>query len=291
MVTLGEIVEILRGSNLGLVRSYADFNRFTHVGKGLLSRSTKESLTQTGVAVINVEFSRADSMVRMMDQLIEDDIGRFQADLVRLTGGRDRAQAKLIKNQNQFFPNGNSPLYSDPKVSYNLLMEKMTKRERKEQKKAEYQEVLKKQKMNDMLKKFGIWGGAAAILIASVWGLFVLSTTTPSATTGVEAPAISNNDITIGSSSAQVSLVEYSDFQCPACAAYHPIVNQLLAEFEGKLKLAYRFFPLSQTHKNAMISAQAGYAAFKQNKFEDMYNMLLTPKMIGQMRTMRRINS
>ncbi len=150
----------------------------------------------------------------------------------------------------------------------------MTKRERKEQKKAEYQEVLKKQKMNDMLKKFGIWGGAAAILIASVWGLFVLSTTTPSATTGVEAPAISNNDITIGSSSAQVSLVEYSDFQCPACAAYHPIVNQLLAEFEGKLKLAYRFFPLSQTHKNAMISAQAGYAAFKQNKFEDMYNML-----------------
>ena len=104
VVTLGEIVEILRGSNLGLVRSYADFNRFTHVGKGLLSRSTKESLTQTGVAVINVEFSRADSMVRMMDQLIEDDIGRFQADLVRLTGGRDRAQAKLIKTKTSFSP-------------------------------------------------------------------------------------------------------------------------------------------------------------------------------------------
>lgn len=156
-------------------------------------------------------------------------------------------------------------------------MAKLTKRERKEQKKVEYQEVLKKQKRNDMLKKAAIWGGAALILIASVWGLVALSNSTSnSSSQTITAPPISKDDITEGSPSAKVSLVEYSDFQCPACAAYNPLVNQLLTEFEGKIFYAYRFFPLSQVHKNAMVSAQAGYAAYKQGKFKDMENTLFS---------------
>ncbi len=156
-------------------------------------------------------------------------------------------------------------------------MAKLTKKERKEQKKVEYQEVLKKQKMNDMLKKAAIWGGAALILIASVWGLVAFSNSTPNTSPDViTAPPISKDDITIGSPSAKVSLVEYSDFQCPACAAYYPLVNQILAEFTGKVTFAYRFFPLTQTHKNALVSAQAGYAANKQNKFREMSDMLFS---------------
>ena len=154
-------------------------------------------------------------------------------------------------------------------------MAKPTKKERKEQKKIEYQEVLKKQKMNDMLKKAAIWGGAALILIASVWGLILLSNSTSNSKPDViTAPPISKDDITIGSQSAKVSLVEYSDFQCPACAAYNPLVGQILTEFNGKIIYVYRFFPLSQTHKNALVSAQAAYAAHKQGKFKEMNDML-----------------
>lgn len=156
-------------------------------------------------------------------------------------------------------------------------MAKLTKKERKEQKKTEYQEVLKKQKLNDMLKKTTIWGGAALILIASVWGLVALSNSTSnSSPTVITAPPISKDDITIGSSSAKVSLVEYSDFQCPACAAYNPLVGQILTEFDGKIFYAYRFFPLNQVHKNGMISAQAAYAAHKQGKFKEMEDMLFS---------------
>lgn len=156
-------------------------------------------------------------------------------------------------------------------------MAKLTKRERKEQKKTEYQEVLKKQKRNDLFKKAAIWIGAALILTASVWGLVALSNSTSDSKPDViTAPPISKDDITIGSSSAKLSLVEYSDFQCPACAAYNPLVSQILAEFDGKIIYAYRFFPLSQTHKNAIISAKAGYAAYKQSKFKEMNDMLFS---------------
>lgn len=154
-------------------------------------------------------------------------------------------------------------------------MAKLTKRERKEQKKLEYQEILAKQKRNQKLSKFGIWAGVAAVLALSVWGLVALSNTTQNGETQeITAPEVSQSDITIGSSSAKVSLTEYADFQCPSCAAYHPLVNQLLSEFDGKIIFAYRFFPLSQIHKNAIISAQAGYAAHKQEKFKEMYDML-----------------
>lgn len=153
-------------------------------------------------------------------------------------------------------------------------MEKLTKNQKKELRKFENQKKQDFQKRNDLFKKAAIWGGAVLILALSVWGLVSLSSSTPNSTSQITAPPISKNDITIGTPSAKVSLVEYSDFQCPACAAYHPIVNQLLSEFSGKIIFAYRFFPLSQVHQNAMTSAQAAYAAYKQGKFTDMYNML-----------------
>jgi len=153
-------------------------------------------------------------------------------------------------------------------------MAKMTKRELKEQRRLENQEKLKNQKRNEMIRKIAIWAGAAIILGASVWVLIVLSNSTPNKENKITTPPISKDDITIGTESARVTLVEYSDFQCPACAAYHPIVSQLISEFEGKLLFAYRFFPLSQTHKNAMISAQAAMAAHKQGKFREMHDML-----------------
>lgn len=70
----------------------------------------------------------------------------------------------------------------------------------------------------------------------------------------------------------KVTLIEYSDFQCPACGAYYPMVKQLGQEFKN-VSIVYRHFPLTQ-HANARVAAQAAEAAGQQGKFWEMHNML-----------------
>lgn len=77
-----------------------------------------------------------------------------------------------------------------------------------------------------------------------------------------------------GNPSASVTLVEYSDFQCPACGAYSTIVKRLIGEFGDRVKLIYRHFPLRNTHKNAQLAAQAAEAAGSQGKFWEMHDLL-----------------
>ncbi len=153
-------------------------------------------------------------------------------------------------------------------------MEKLTKKEKKEFKKLELQEKLKKEKRKQMFRQIGIWAGVAIVLILAVYGLIKVANSPTSNSTTSKVTPVSKNDIATGSAKAKVVLIEYSDFQCPACAAYYPLVNQLLSDFTGKIYFVYRFFPLSQIHQNAMLSSQAAYAAEKQGKFWDMSSML-----------------
>jgi len=88
------------------------------------------------------------------------------------------------------------------------------------------------------------------------------------------APAITAADWTMGDKNAKVSLIEYGDFQCPACGEYYPIVNQLLKNYGNNILFVFRNFPLYTIHPDAGISAQAAEAAGLQGKFWDMYNML-----------------
>lgn len=64
-----------------------------------------------------------------------------------------------------------------------------------------------------------------------------------------------------------VTMVEYGDFQCPACKSYHPVVNELLKAFPERLKLIFKNYPLTQVHPNAMAAAIAAEAVGKQGKF------------------------
>lgn len=77
----------------------------------------------------------------------------------------------------------------------------------------------------------------------------------------------------LGPSDAKVTIVEFGDYQCPACGVYHPIVKQLLQDYSGKVSLTFRHFPLPQ-HQNALPAAIAAEAAGKQGKFWDMHDML-----------------
>lgn len=151
---------------------------------------------------------------------------------------------------------------------------KLTKKEKKEFRKLEWAEKTKLQERNDKIKKNSIWAAAILVIILSVAGLFWLVTTPTPSGSSIKVPEISTKDITNGEINGKVSLIEYSDFQCPACASYNPFVKQLLSDYKGEIYYAYRFFPLTNIHKNALISSQAGYAAYKQGKFFEMGDIL-----------------
>lgn len=71
-----------------------------------------------------------------------------------------------------------------------------------------------------------------------------------------------------------VTLVEYGDFQCPACTAYHPLVKQVVEKYKTDITFQFVNFPLVQLHPNAMAAHRAAEAAGMQNKYWEMHDML-----------------
>lgn len=69
----------------------------------------------------------------------------------------------------------------------------------------------------------------------------------------------------------KVTFVEFLDFECEACAAAYPAIEQLRDAYDGKVTFVVRNFPL---HNNSVAAAKAAEAAAAQGKFEEMYMML-----------------
>lgn len=70
--------------------------------------------------------------------------------------------------------------------------------------------------------------------------------------------------------SATTTLVEFGDYECPACALYSPMVRQLLTDFAGKINFVFRNYPLSQ-HSNSLLASYAVEAAGLQGKYWQMH--------------------
>jgi protein-disulfide isomerase len=77
-----------------------------------------------------------------------------------------------------------------------------------------------------------------------------------------------------GNTESDIRLIEYSDFQCPACKAAAPAVDALVQQFGDQFVLEYRHFPLRSIHPNAQLAAQAAEAAGIQGKFWEMHDIL-----------------
>lgn len=77
-----------------------------------------------------------------------------------------------------------------------------------------------------------------------------------------------------GSAEAKVTIVEFSDFQCPACQAIQPLVKQVTAQYPDDVRLVYRHFPISSIHPYAQIAAQASEVAAEEGKFWEMHDLL-----------------
>ena len=89
-----------------------------------------------------------------------------------------------------------------------------------------------------------------------------------------ESLTIADNDWVKGDSDSKNILFEFSDFQCPACAGYQPLVKQITEELSSQVKVVYKHFPLSSIHTNALDAAKAAEAAGKQEKFWEMHDLL-----------------
>ena len=77
-----------------------------------------------------------------------------------------------------------------------------------------------------------------------------------------------------GNPDGAVTLIKYSDFQCPACAQFAPVVDEMLAEFGDDVRFEYRQFPLMQIHPSAELAARSAEAAGQQGKFYEYHDKL-----------------
>ena len=79
---------------------------------------------------------------------------------------------------------------------------------------------------------------------------------------------------TVGEGKAGVLLVEYADFQCPGCAGFFPILNEIKTKYKEYITFQFVNFPLSQIHPNAIPAHRAAHAASLQGKFWEMHDLL-----------------
>lgn len=86
-------------------------------------------------------------------------------------------------------------------------------------------------------------------------------------------PSVTEDDHVKGSKNAPVTIIEYSDFECPYCGAFIPTVEQVLAQYKDKVRLVYRHFPLS-FHPAALPAALASECAAEQGKFWEFHDAL-----------------
>lgn len=83
-----------------------------------------------------------------------------------------------------------------------------------------------------------------------------------------------DDDHVRGKQDAAVTLIEYSDFECPFCQSFSGSVAQALQEFPNDVRLVYRHFPLEQIHPNSLKAAEASECAAEQGKFWEMHDQL-----------------
>jgi protein-disulfide isomerase len=77
-----------------------------------------------------------------------------------------------------------------------------------------------------------------------------------------------------GAAESQVTIVEFSDLQCPFCAQAVPVMQQVMAAYRGKIKWVFKNFPLG-IHPDAMLAHQAALAAAEQDRFWPMHDALM----------------
>lgn len=134
-------------------------------------------------------------------------------------------------------------------------------------------------------------GIGLATLLILVGGVFFLGKTNPATQnnnstqvlTVDSAKLVKEDSQKITVPDAKVTIVEFLDYECEACAAAYPIVDQILDEYKGKVNFVVRHFP---NHFNSVLAANAVEAAGEQSRYWEMHNKLFeNQKAWGEKRT------
>jgi len=118
------------------------------------------------------------------------------------------------------------------------------------------------------------------LVIAALLGFVFFMSLGSSGTPAFKLPddfkiqTVTATDHVLGSPDAPVTVVEYSDYECPACSLYATVLNDLSKEYSTSTAFVYRHFPLRQIHVNSSLAAQAAEAADQQGKFWEMSQTL-----------------
>lgn len=112
------------------------------------------------------------------------------------------------------------------------------------------------------------WGVIALIVV--VFGGIIVFSNHNKQNNGTASPS---NHI-MGTAKNNVTLLEYGDYECPACGEYYPTVKQVVAQYQDRIQFQFRNLPLNQVHPNAYAGARAAEAASLQNKFWQMHDLL-----------------
>jgi len=142
----------------------------------------------------------------------------------------------------------------------------MSKREKTEER--------EKRRKGRLVKKIVIWFVVLAGVSALIFYLVGSAGKNDGDTTDGGIPAVTEGDWVKWNASSQVVLLEYSDFQCPACKSYFPLINAVGEEYGDRVAFVYRHYPIAQIHFNANAAARATEAAGMQGKFWEMHDIL-----------------
>lgn len=112
------------------------------------------------------------------------------------------------------------------------------------------------------------------VVVAALVGLFVVTGNKNDQQSGQQPDQSQASNHTQGAGNKKVTLVEYGDFQCPACKSFYPLVKEIKKIYGDDITFQFSHFPLSQIHQNAFAAHRAAEAAGKQGKFFEMHDLL-----------------
>ncbi len=93
---------------------------------------------------------------------------------------------------------------------------------------------------------------------------------------------VSESDHLRGPANAKVTIIEYSDIECPFCKKFHPTLQKLMSEYPNDIRWVFRHFPLEQLHADARPAALASECAGEQGKFWEMLDAMFAGSDLGE---------
>ncbi len=128
-----------------------------------------------------------------------------------------------------------------------------------------------------MSREAKIMTGIVAAIVVLMVGAFALTNKAEAPAPSVAPSAdklLGPNPHKIGADNAKVTIVEFGDYQCPACMQAHPAVKQVIKDYGDRITFVFRNYPIEDQHRHAMAAAQVAEEAGVQGKFWEMHNKL-----------------